>query len=127
MQRVLIVDDEPEIAESLAGAMRRAGWEPTIAWEGINAILRVLDGGWDAVVMDVQMPRMNGVRALRIIRSVEPDLPVIMLTDKVENKVLQECNQLNAFACLPKTGEVGEILARLREALLVNTLSMQAA
>jgi CheY-like chemotaxis protein len=62
-------------------------------------VLKVLNGGWNALVMDIRMPRLDGISALKIIRRLEPDLPVLMFTGQAGKGEMSESVALGAFAC----------------------------
>ena len=78
--RILIVDDEEPIREVLASLLEAAGYEPTTATNGAEA-LKCLDGAaFDLVLSDILMPVMDGLELLKKIHASEPDLPVVMVT-----------------------------------------------
>jgi DNA-binding response OmpR family regulator len=56
--RILVVDDELDVAEYLAETLELNDWQTGIAYNGVDGVLKVLDGGWNAVVMDVRMPKL---------------------------------------------------------------------
>src|SRR4029453_11527561 len=80
--RVLVVDDEPSLAELLAMALRYEGWEVRSAQDGRNAVRAARDFRPDAVVLDVMLPDIDGLEVLRRLRGEAPDVPVLFLTAK---------------------------------------------
>ena len=80
--RVLFVDDEDRFREATAAILARRGFEVTAVENGIEAIGEVKQAVFDVVVLDVQMPGMDGNEALREIKTVAPDVAVIMLTGR---------------------------------------------
>lgn len=102
MARVLIVDDEQDVVEFLVYALEPEGWELGRAYNGVEAVLAVLDSDWDAVLMDVRMPELNGINALKIIRHIAPDLPVVIFTGQASEDHMQKATKIGAFACLIK-------------------------
>jgi len=114
-ERVLLVEDDPRLAEMLCEYLGRAGFQLTIATLGAKAV-RELDSGYDAVILDLMLPDMDGLDVCRQIRA-KSDTPVLMLTargDAVDRIIGLE---LGADDYLPKPFEPRELLARLRAIL----------
>jgi len=87
--RALVVDDEQTLAELVGMALRYEGWEVRAAFDGDAAITAARDFRPDIVVLDVMLPGMDGLAALRRIREELPDVPVLFLTarDGVEDRI----------------------------------------
>lgn len=113
MAHVLIVDDEPDLRNFIAAELRDAGYQVDTASTGVEAILQVIEGGLDAVVMDVRMPHLDGLDALRILRRLAPALPIVMCTGGAGRGDMLESNRLGAITCLTKP----VVIERLREVL----------
>ena len=78
--KILVVDDEPAVRESLRRALQLEGYEVALAGDGLEALDSVRADGVDAVVLDVSMPRLDGLETCRRLRSDGNALPVLMLT-----------------------------------------------
>ena len=78
--RILMVDDEKEFLDSIIPALERRGIIVRRASDGEKALELIVGGEFDAVVLDLKMPVLDGARALKRIRQLRPDLPVVMLT-----------------------------------------------
>ncbi len=115
--RVLVVDDDPAVRESLRRSLKFNGYDIDLAADGEQALQAVASRRPDAVVLDVMMPRMDGLAACRALRSAGDDIPILMLTarDDVSDRVAG----LDAGAddYLPKPFALEELLARLRALL----------
>jgi two-component system OmpR family response regulator len=87
--RVLVVDDEPNLAELVSMSLRMEGWDIQTAADGISALREARRLRPDAVVLDVMLPDLNGLEVLRRLRSELPHLPVLLLTakDAVEDRI----------------------------------------
>jgi CheY-like chemotaxis protein len=96
---VLVVDDEPGMRETLVEVFEQSGFEAEAVGDGDQALLRLAEGGYDVVVMDVRMPGRDGVEVLSIIGSPPP--PVILMTAYAADERLKEAEKL-AFAVLHK-------------------------
>lgn len=87
--RILVVDDEPVLAEMVSMALRYEGWEISTAGDGATALASARQSRPDAVLLDVMLPDMSGLEVLRRLRDIAPDLPVLLLTakDAVEDRI----------------------------------------
>ncbi|NDU77340.1 response regulator [Actinomadura sp. DSM 109109] len=115
--RILVVDDEPAVRESLTSSLEFEGYRVTGAADGAAALDRVERDAPDLVVLDVLMPRMDGLTACRRLRALGATIPVLMLTarDMVGDRV----TGLDAGAddYLAKPFDLDELLARVRALL----------
>ena len=115
-ERLLVVEDDPRLAEMLSEYLGQAGFRITIAPQGATALRQHLDGGYDAIVLDLMLPDMDGLEVCKQLRA-HSDIPVLMLTargDAIDRIIGLE---LGADDYLPKPFEPRELLARLRAIL----------
>lgn len=124
--RVLVVDDDAAVRNSLDRALRLNGYEVDLAVDGVDAINRLSVDDHDAMVLDVLMPNMDGLEVCRRLRAVGNRTPILMLT--AQDEVAQRVAGLDAGAddYLPKPFALDELLARLR-ALLRRTGPLEAS
>ena len=116
MTRVLIVEDEPDLADPLAYLLRREGYEVTIAEDGPSALVAFRDGGADIVLLDLMLPGMPGTEVCRQIRA-SSSVPVIMLTAKDSEVDIVVGLELGADDYVTKPYSARELLARMRAVL----------
>jgi len=116
-QRILIVDDEPAVREALQRSLAFEGYGTEVAVDGLDALAKAESYAPDLIVLDIQMPRMDGLTAARRIRSTGTTTPILMLTarDTVGDRV----TGLDAGAddYLVKPFELDELFARIRALL----------
>ncbi|WP_405715139.1 MULTISPECIES: response regulator transcription factor [unclassified Streptomyces] len=116
-QRILIVDDEPAVREALQRSLAFEGYGTEVAVDGLDALARADSYAPDLIVLDIQMPRMDGLTAARRLRSAGTTTPILMLTarDTVGDRV----TGLDAGAddYLVKPFELDELFARIRALL----------
>jgi two-component system OmpR family response regulator len=112
--RVLVVDDEPNIAELLAMALRYEGWDVAQAGTGTAAVAAARRERPDAVVLDIMLPDFDGLEVMRRLRTSMPDVPVLFLTarDAVEDRVAGLTAGGDDYVTKPFSLE--EVVARLR-------------
>jgi two-component system OmpR family response regulator len=112
--RVLVVDDEPDLAEVLGAVLRYEGWDVRVAGDGMSAIGVARDFAPDAVVLDIMLPDIGGLDVLRRLRAELPQVCVLFLTarDAVEDRVAGITAGGDDYVTKPFSLE--EVLARLR-------------
>ena len=115
--RVLVVDDDQAVRESLRRSLEFNGYDVTLAADGAEALAGIAAAAPDAVVMDVMMPRLDGIEATKALRSAGNDVPILVLTarDAVGDRV--EGLDAGADDYLTKPFALQELLARLRALL----------
>ncbi len=126
MNAVLLVDDDVELCTLQAAYLNGEGFIVTLVHDGETGVAEALSGEHDIVVLDVMMPRMNGIEALRLIRR-ESLIPVLMLTargDDIDRVVGLElgADDYVAKPCTPR-----ELVARIRAILRRTTQTTEQA
>jgi two-component system, OmpR family, response regulator len=115
--QVLVVDDEPVLAELVSMALRYEGWDIATAGDGASAIAAARENPPDVVVLDVMLPDMSGLDVLRKLREQIPGLPLLLLTakDSVEDRIAGLTAGGDDYVTKPFSLE--EVVLRLRALL----------
>ena len=115
--RILVVDDDRAVRESLRRSLSFNGYSVELAQDGREALDLIANDRPDALVLDVMMPRLDGLEVCRQLRSTGDDLPILVLTAR--DSVSERVAGLDAGAddYLPKPFALEELLARLRALL----------
>src|SRR5262247_4655354 len=115
--RVLVVDDDQAVRESLRRSLSFNGYDVELATDGFEALDRIATQRPDALVLDLMMPRLDGLETCRRLRSAGEDLPILVLTarDAVADRVAGLAAGADDY--LPKPFALEELLARLRALL----------
>lgn len=79
-RRILIVDDEPAIRDALRRWFTRLGFQVDAAEDGVTSVEMASANRYYLIIMDLEMPRMNGTQAIQLIKAAQPDLPILVLT-----------------------------------------------
>ena len=123
--RILLVDDEQSVQTLLSYPLRKEGYEVVQAFDGREALTRFGEGSFDLVVLDVMMPRLDGLEVCRRLRA-RSAVPIIMLTAKAEeiDKVLGL--ELGADDYITKPFSLREFRSRVKAALRRAQMAQQA-
>ena len=116
MQTVLLIDDDVELVEMLKEYIEQENFEVQVAYDGLAGSQMLLQQAFDIVVLDVMMPKLNGIETLKAIRQ-HSNVPVIMLTAKGDNTDRIIGLELGADDYVPKPSSPREIVARIRAIL----------
>jgi len=100
--KILIVDDEPQVAEILAKSLGREGHQATIATSGEQALSLVCAHDPDALFLDVSMPGMNGLDVLAEVRRRRPSLPVVVITGHATPDEVEQVKKMGAVDVIEK-------------------------
>ncbi|WP_047042518.1 response regulator transcription factor [Vibrio mexicanus] len=112
--KILIVEDDPRLGEQICDTLEQAGWVPELSQDGIDALYRATSEEWDAIVLDLGLPKLDGLTVLKGIRDENINTPVIILSAR--DTLSQRVEGLNAGAddYLTKPFEMLELVTRLR-------------
>lgn len=111
---VLIVDDDQGTVETLADILAAKRYQVETARSGDAAVALARETRFDAVLMDIVMPGINGVEALRSIKAAAPGTNVIMMTAFTRHELVEQAKEASALAVLPKPLDMERLLALLR-------------
>lgn len=114
--QILVVDDDPEWHEILALLFSRKGWKTETALSGERALARLAAGGIDVVVCDLSMPGMSGLEVLRRVRTMNAQIPFIMMTGVGTIESAVEAVQLGAYSYLTKPVNNTELASLVQRA-----------
>lgn len=117
MKKILIADDEPSVRYSFKKLLKEDHHDVLEAANGVDALRMVTKGLPDLVVMDIEMPGMTGLEAIRRIKEVNPGLPVIIMTAYGTTERVIEAMKLGAYDYLEKPFDIDRMQTIIREAL----------
>ena len=112
-RRVVIADDEEEIRDLLAEYLQSHGWETFRAANGLEALLHVKQQRPAAVVLDLNMPRLGGIDALKRIRTFDPTIGVVVVSANADDNMRRQAEALGVKAILDKPLDLAQLLAAL--------------
>ena len=117
MARILVVEDEPDIALGLEEDLKRQGYEVETVGDGENAMRRASRETWDLILLDVMLPRLVGFEVCRELRRARIKTPIILLTAKVQEAEKVMGLELGADDYVTKPFSPRELRARIKAVL----------
>lgn len=111
--RLLLAEDTKDLNRAVTAILTKSGYDVDPVFDGQTALESILDNGYDAVILDIMMPKMDGLTLLRELRSRNVNVPVLMLTAKSEIDDRVEGLSAGADDYLSKPFAMKELLARI--------------
>ncbi|MFQ5894567.1 MAG: response regulator [Nitrospinota bacterium] len=100
--RILVADDEPDVCALLEEFLKARGYEVTLAYDGEEALAKVREQPPDLLLLDMRMPKRDGVGVMKELRTIAPDLPVVLVTGIGDMELTREALRLGATGYVPK-------------------------
>ena len=116
-KKILLVEDDEDIAALLRLNLRDEGYQIVHEADGAQALVQLEKGGWDAAILDLMLPNVDGLEICRRIRQMTRYLPVIIISARTSETHRVLGLEMGADDYLPKPFEPRELLARLRAIL----------
>jgi two-component system response regulator HydG len=122
--KILVVDDDQRIVKTTCDILKIKGHEPVAAYSGEEGVEKVRSDPPDCVLMDIKMPGINGVEAMKRMKQIVPDLPIVLVSAYATDDLMQEAKGAGAYAILSKPLNFPMILSflsllRKEESILV--------
>ncbi len=115
-EKVLLVDDEKEFLEIMSERMEERGMEVTTAESADQALSIIEKESFDAIIMDFQMPGMDGMEALKAIKNKKPELQIILLTGYATVEKTVEAMKIGATDFLEKPADFEALAEKIKKA-----------
>ncbi len=114
---ILVADDDPDFVEGVQSTLTEAGYTVTIARTGQEAVDKVLDNGFDVLLLDMRMPVLSGLEVYRELKKQGRTLPTIIVTgyEAEESANIRELLQMSAKGCLVKPVGTADLLQAIEE------------
>lgn len=114
---ILIVDDNIGLGVSLSFILKKKGYGAVTAEDGDEAVEKVKNTFFDIIIMDIIMPRMNGVETYREIKKINPDPIVFMMTAYAVKELVDQARKEGAYSILNKPLDIDKLLDLIEEVL----------
>lgn len=114
--KVLLVDDEKDFLDIMVERMAARGMDVATAASAEEALKMVIAESYDAVIMDLMMPEMDGFKALKLFKESRPDIAIILLTANVPEETCLEAVRLGALDVIEKPADLNLLTQKIEEA-----------
>lgn len=106
---ILIVEDEKNFSYVLKGELEEAGFSVDLAPDGVEAVLKFIEREYDFVVLDIKMPKLDGINALRIMKKLRPGVPAVTYSGNAGSGEMAESVRAGALRCLTKPFPIAQL------------------
>jgi EAL domain-containing protein (putative c-di-GMP-specific phosphodiesterase class I) len=121
--RILVVDDEESLIRVIVRVLNAAGYDVATAGDGVKATELMADGTFDAIVSDIDMPRMNGIQLLQTVRRRDLDVPVVLMTGNPGLETAVQAVAHGALQYLIKPVNTEELVRVVQRAVRLNRMA----
>jgi len=120
--RILLVDDEEMVTQSLGKVLEKKGYSVTVAYDGKEAVELTKSNDFNLIITDIRMPRLDGISTIKIIRELMEDtgrnrIPEILITGYALEEYMREAERLNVVDCLYKPINIWDLLRSVKKAI----------
>ena len=123
--RILVVDDQQNVADTVVEIMTRSGYTATAAYGGMEAVKRFQEGDFQLVITDLKMPEVDGMDLLKTVKGVDDRVPVIVITGYGTVKKAVEAIKCGAYDFIEKPVDRDKLLLIVERALERHSLFKQ--
>jgi DNA-binding NtrC family response regulator len=124
-EKVLLVDDEVDFLDTLSERMRTRGMEVVTSRTGVEALQKVEKESFDVIILDLMMPGVDGLEALKILKAKRPELQVILLTGHATVEKGIEAMKLGAMDFLEKPADINLLTEKIKKAQVKKMLIVE--
>ncbi len=117
MPKILVVDDDKGIRRTLRDILEMEKYEVQEAVDGLDCMVKIKQGKYDVVILDVKMPKMDGMEVMDKIQTSRPDLPVVMISGHGNIDTAVESVKKGAFDYIQKPPDLNRLLITIRNAM----------
>ncbi|MGD9733530.1 MAG: response regulator [Desulfamplus sp.] len=115
-EKILLIDDETEFLEIMSERMKNRGMDVSTVASPKEAIKKVKDESYDAIIVDLMMPEMDGLETLKALKEINPDVQIIMLTGHATVEKGIEAMKLGAMDLLEKPADLNSLSEKIHKA-----------
>ena len=117
MAKILIVDDEQSIRRALRDILELEKYQVDEAIDGLDCLVKLKQNSYEAIILDIKMPKMDGMEALEKIQSLASDTPIIMISGHATIDTAVEAVKKGAYDFISKPPDLNRLLITLRNAI----------
>jgi len=115
-EKVLIVDDEKDFLDIIAERIGARGMDVSTASSAEAALNMIEEESYDVVIMDFMMPALDGFKALKLMKTMQPEVQIILLTGNVPDEKRMEAKALGALDVIEKPPDLNDLIQKIKKA-----------
>ena len=120
MAKILIVDDEKDLAYVLSDILKLEGHQITSVLDGYKAIEEIKKAHYDLILMDIRLPGINGVETFIQIKEIDPEVKVVMMTGFSVEDLIEKALREGAYACIHKPFDLQKVIGLVQKVIIEN-------
>ena len=114
---ILLADDDRNFGIILKSELAEEGYTVDLVNDGVEAVLNCIDRPYQLVLLDIMMPKLDGINAMKIIKKLNPALPVIVFSGNVGQVEMEEAAKAGAQQCFSKPFEISDLKNCIKQSL----------
>ncbi|MBI5076447.1 MAG: response regulator [Nitrospirae bacterium] len=111
---ILLADDDRNFGSILKRELEDEGYDVDLVTDGVEAVLRFMDNSYDFILLDIKMPKLDGINALRIMKRVRSETPAITISGNAGSGEMAESVRAGAIRCFTKPFEIQQLKSDIR-------------
>ncbi|HBR16422.1 MAG TPA: hypothetical protein DD725_02255 [Deltaproteobacteria bacterium] len=116
-KNILLADDEKNFAEVLRSELEESGYSVTLVRDGVEAVVKALDGKFDMALLDIMMPNLDGINTVKILKKIDSKLPIITFSGVAGSGDIASSIRAGAIRCLTKPFSVEQLLSEIKRVI----------
>jgi len=112
--RILIAEDDKNFGSVLRDTLEEEGHKVDLVGDGVEAVLKHIEEGYDFLVFDIKMPKLDGINALKILKRLSPKTPAITISGNAGSGEMAESVRAGAVRCLTKPFEMSQLTDEMK-------------
>ncbi len=115
MARILLAEDDKTFGFVLKGALEEDGLSVDLVPDGVEAIAAFMDKTYDFVLLDIKMPKLDGISALRLIKKMKPDIPAVTFSGNAGSTEMLDSIKAGSHRCLAKPFQLSDLKDEIKK------------
>ncbi len=116
MIRILLAEDERNLARILGYELEAAGYKVDVAEDGVEAVLKAIEKEYHIALLDIKMPNLDGINVTRILKKLKPEITIIVFSGVAGSGEMAQSIRAGAVKCLIKPFSVNQLLNEIKGA-----------
>jgi DNA-binding response OmpR family regulator len=115
MPKILLAEDDKNFGFILKGSLEEEGFVVDLVPDGVEAVAAFLDKAYDLVLLDIKMPNLDGISALRLIKKIKPDVPALTFSGNAGSSEMLDSIKAGSNRCMVKPFQISELKEEMKK------------